>query len=109
MKKKTTQPKHVERTLALLLKKPGTWINIANITVTNSHASKVYTQVEKMLKMMGIRFQRTEGTHIIRVLTDEQIKAYDSAMSGVFSKPYGRTAPTLNGKKFTNLIIDEVH
>lgn len=109
MKKQDNCKKQTLTALQLLLKNEGVYINIRNFTITPKHSSKVFEQVIDMLKIMGMKYQNPSGTHKIRILTKEQAEAAYLAKNGVFSKRYGYSPPTLNGKKFNSVIVDEVY
>lgn len=89
MKCKKHQKIRTEKGIELLMKSPGIFINIRNITASENQARKIAAEIMHILKMMNIPFQNRNGSSIIRVLTEEQKRAYEKSMMGTFSQRYG--------------------
>lgn len=66
--------KKVETILEKLLQNPGMNIDIRHHINSMEKATLVLNQITSMLTMMGVEFQERHGTHVLCVLSDNQIQ-----------------------------------
>ena len=96
----------VEKVLDLLWGNQGTYIDINNLTLTPTQAKKVFQEVIHFLQMMGITYQADTSGYRIRILSEKQNQAIKSAKESS-NKIF--VQPTITGKNYTSILLDEVY